>query len=80
MASKYKLVSNSFYIKDTDIPQNKYDITDSETIHEIEGQLLKESYIHFQNLLDKDILFDENYFKYLHHKTLSVYSMQIILN
>jgi len=71
MASKYKLVSNSFYIKGTDIPKNKHNIANSETIHEIEGQLIQEAYIHFKNLLDKDTLFDENYFKYLHQKTFS---------
>lgn len=69
MASKYKLVANNFYIENTDIPQNKHNIIDSEIIHEIEGQLLQESYLHFQNLLDKEILFDEDYFKSLHKKT-----------
>ncbi len=71
MASKYKLVLNSFYIENTDIPKNKHNITDSEIIHEIEGQVLKESYKYFQNLLDEDTLFDENYFKHLHEKTFS---------
>jgi len=69
MASKYKLVSNSLYIEDTDIPKNKHNITDSEIIHEIEGQLFQESYTYFQNFLEEETVFDENYFKLLHYKT-----------
>ncbi|MCT7545261.1 Fic/DOC family protein [Aliarcobacter lanthieri] len=69
MASKYQLKDNSFYIKDTDIPINKFNIDDSETLHEIEKELLEEAYLIFFDELDESTVFDENYLKELHKRT-----------
>lgn len=69
MASKYQLKDNSFYYPNTDIPKNKFDIKDSETIHEIEKELLEEAYIIFFDELDENTIFDEIYFKQLHKRT-----------
>lgn len=69
MASKYQLKDNSFYIKGTDIPINKYNIDDSETLHEIEKELLEEAYLIFFDELDESTVFDEDYFKELHKRT-----------
>ncbi|PLY07448.1 MAG: cell filamentation protein Fic [Arcobacter sp.] len=69
MASKYQLKNNSFYYEGTDIPKNKFDIRDSELIHEIEKELIEDAYnIFYEELTDKTIL-DENYFKDLHKRT-----------
>ena len=69
MASKYQLKDNSFYYPNTDIPKNKFDIKNSETIHEIEKELLEEAYIIFFDELDETTIFDEIYFKQLHKRT-----------
>lgn len=69
MASKYQLKNNSFYYENTDVPINKFDIKDSQTIHEIERELLKEAYEIFFEELNENTLFDENYFKELHKRT-----------
>ena len=69
MASKYQLKDSSFYYPNTDIPKNKFDIKDSETIHEIEKELLEEAYIIFFDELDETTIFDETYFKQLHKRT-----------
>ena len=69
MASKYQLKDNSFYIKRTDIPINKFNIDDSETLHEIEKELLEEAYLIFVDELDESTVFDENYLKELHKRT-----------
>ena len=67
--SKYQLDSSPIYIDGTDIPKNKLDITDSELIHEIELNLLTEAYEQFSSQLNKQTIFDETYFIYLHKKT-----------
>ena len=67
--SKYQLDSSPIYIDGTDIPKNKLDITDSELIHEIEHNLLTQAYEQFSTQLNKDTIFDENYFIDLHKKT-----------
>lgn len=75
MASKYHLQSNSFYYEGTDVPKNKFDIKDSQTIHEIEKELIQEAYIIFHGELDENTIFDETYFKELHRRTFdSLYS------
>jgi len=69
MASKYQLKSNNFYIEGSDIPINKYDIDNSELLHEIEKELLEEAYQLFWDEMNEDTLFDERYFKELHKRT-----------
>lgn len=69
MASKYQLKDNSFYIKGTDIPVNKFKIDDSDTLREIEKELLEEAYLIFFDEIEEGTLFDENYFKNLHKRT-----------
>ena len=69
MASKYQLKDNSLYIKDTDIPINNFDIDNSETLHEIEKELLEEAYLIFFDELTESTIFDENYFQELHKRT-----------
>lgn len=70
MASKYQLKDSSFYIKGSDIPVNKFNIDDSETLHEIEKELLEEAYIIFFDEMGEGTSFDEKYFKELHKRTL----------
>lgn len=66
MASKYQLVNNKFYYEGSDIPRNKFDIQDAQTIHEIEKELLEEAYAIFYDELCEETLFDEEYFISLH--------------
>ena len=44
MKSKYQLKNDSFYYPNTDIPKNKFDIKESQIIHDIEQELLIKSY------------------------------------
>ncbi|MBU3015049.1 Fic family protein [Poseidonibacter lekithochrous] len=69
MKSKYHLKDSSFYYANTDIPKNKFDIKDSQIIHDIEQELLIKSYEIFFDELEEDTLFDEEYFKSLHKRT-----------
>jgi len=69
MASKYQLVSSKFYYEDSDVPRNKFNIKDTQTIHEIEKELLEEAYAIFFNELNEDTRFDEEYFISLHKRT-----------
>lgn len=69
MASKYQLVDSKFYYKNSDVPINKFDIKDTQTIHEIEKELLEEAYTVFFNELDENTRFDEAYFISLHKRT-----------
>jgi len=69
MGSKYKAQDSSIYIKDTDIPKNKLNISDSETIHELEKELIEEAYQVFYDELDEKTRFDEKYFIELHRRT-----------
>ena len=39
MKLKYQLKDNNFYYTNTDIPKNKFDIQDSQIIHDIEQEL-----------------------------------------
>ena len=67
MVSKYHLENSLIYIQGTDIPYNKLNITHSEELHELERELLEEAYQLFYNELEEHTLFDEAYFKSLHH-------------
>ncbi|WP_434656854.1 hypothetical protein [Sulfurimonas sp. NW9] len=49
MASKYQLVSSEFYYDNSDVSRNKFNIKDTQTIHEIEKELLEEVYAIFFN-------------------------------
>ena len=69
MASKYQFKDSSFYYDGTGIPKNKFDITDFQTIHDLEESLIEEAYTIFTDKLDHDTIFDEGYFKQLHKKT-----------
>jgi len=69
MASKYQLVDSKFYYENSDVPVNKFDIKDTQTIHEIEKELLEEAYTVFFNELNEDTRFDEAYFISLHKRT-----------
>ena len=69
MASKYHLVDNNYYYDNSDVPINKFDIHDKETLHEIEKELLEDAYAIFFEELTTTIDFDEEYFKTLHRRT-----------
>lgn len=69
MASKYQLVNNLFYYKDSDVPKNRFDIKDAQTVHEIEKELLEEAYVLYFDELSETTLFDEEYFVTLHKRT-----------
>ncbi len=68
MSSKYRLDNSSIYIPGTSIPYNKLGIEDSETLHLLEGELLKEAYGIFYDELTDETKFDESYFKSLHRR------------
>ena len=69
MASKYQLENNLFYYEGSDVPYNRFDIKESQAIHEIEKELLTEAYaIYFDELVESTI-FDEAYFRSLHKRT-----------
>lgn len=69
MPSKYQLVHSSLYIKNSDVPINKLEITDSKIIHELENDLLDEAYRVFQSELNEGTIFNEHYFNELHKRT-----------
>jgi len=69
MTSKYQLVNSKFYYKDSDVSRNKFNIKDTQTIHEIEKELLEEVYAIFFNELNEDTRFNEEYFISLHKRT-----------
>ena len=69
MTSKYQLVNSKFYYKDSDVSRNKFNIKDTQTIHEIEKELLEEAYAIFFNELNEDTRFNEEYFISLHKRT-----------
>jgi len=69
MASKYKNEVSSIYINGTDVPKNKFNLTNSIQIHELESELMKEAYEIFYKELDDNTIFDENYFIQLHKRT-----------
>ena len=63
---KYYPPSDHIYYKDSDIPINKLDIHDSQLIHEIERELLLNSYEYFHTSLEETTLFDKNYLISIH--------------
>jgi len=67
--SKYQLDNSPIYIDGTDIPKNKLNLEESELIHEIENNLLKEAYQTFLSKIDETTKFNENFFLSLHKKT-----------
>lgn len=67
--SKYCHENSPVYIQGTDIPENKLGLEDPEILHEIEAHLLEEAYRIFIDELQPDTVFDEAYFKSLHHRT-----------
>ncbi|MFK5986104.1 MAG: Fic family protein [Pseudomonadota bacterium] len=69
MGSKYQLKNSSLYYEDTEIPKNKFNIKNSEAIHELEKELLEEAYEIFFNELDENTIFDEYYYRQLHQRT-----------
>lgn len=69
MASKYRLESSDIYLTGTDVPKNRAGITDTESLHEVERELLKEAYLFFHEKMDESTQFDEAYFVALHRRT-----------
>jgi cell filamentation protein len=67
--SKYLHDNNPIYIDGTDIPKNRFGITDADLLHEIEARLLKEAYTVFIKELSGETVFDEDYFRSLHRRT-----------
>jgi len=67
--SKYRFKSSSIYYDGTSIPRNKFNIQDAEEIHELENNLIEQSYDAFSSALNKSTHLDETYFKNLHKKT-----------
>lgn len=63
---KYYPPSNHIYYENSDVPINKLDIHDSLLIHEIERELLFQSYEYFHNSLDDNTCFDAKYLKLIH--------------
>jgi cell filamentation protein len=57
--SKYQLDDSPIYIDGTDIPKNKLDTQDSDLVHEIENNLLKEAYQTFSQNINTTIKFNE---------------------
>lgn len=64
---KYYPPSEHIYYKDSDIPINKLDIHDSQLIHELERELLLQSYEYFHTNLEENTIFDKNYLTSIHH-------------
>ena len=67
--SKYHQKNSEIYYDDTDIPKNKFSLTNLEELHEIEASLLEDAYELFISELDENTIFDENYFISLHRRT-----------
>lgn len=63
---KYYPPSEHIYYKDSDIPINKLDIHDSQLIHELERELLLQSYEFFHTALEENTIFDKNYLISIH--------------
>lgn len=64
---KYYPPSEHIYYKDSDIPINKLDIHDSQLIHELERELLLNSYEYFHTALEETTRFDKNYLTSIHY-------------
>jgi len=69
--SKYQYSESDIYLPGTDIPRNRLNITDPDTLRALEAELLQQAYVLFAQDLDPSVRFDENYFKALHRQTFS---------
>ena len=69
MTSEYQLKNSLFYYKDSDVPHNRFDIKESQAVHELEKELLVEAYAIFFDELDVSTVFDEAYFVSLLKRT-----------
>lgn len=73
--SKYQLDSRGFYLKGSDVPINKLNITDSKIVHQVEDNFLNQAYQAYKELLNEDTVFNQVYFQNLHKLTFkSLYS------
>lgn len=63
---KYYPPSEHIYYKNSDIPINKLDIHDSQLIHELERELLLNSYEYFHTTLEETTFFDKTYLTSIH--------------
>lgn len=64
---KYYPPSEYIYYKDSNISINKLDIHDSQLIHELERELLLQTYEYFHTTLEENTIFDKNYLSLIHH-------------
>ncbi len=69
MVSKYRFAESEIYLPGTDIPRNQLGITDPEVLHGVEAELLSGAFELFVQELDDSVVFDEAYFKALHHRS-----------
>jgi cell filamentation protein len=69
--SKYSRDKNYIYYENTNIPINKRHIRDLNILEEEERKLLLNGYSYFHKNLKEITIFDEKYFKELHHKTFT---------
>lgn len=67
--SKYRFAESSIYLSGTDLPRNRLGVTDAETLHSLETELLSSAFELFVQDLDDSVVFDEAYFKALHRQT-----------
>jgi cell filamentation protein len=67
--SKYRLSHSSIYVEGSNVPKNKFGITSSNIIAEVEKLHLEQSYNEFSSKLNSKIVLDESYFVNLHKKT-----------
>lgn len=69
--SKYSQDKNYIYYENTNIPINKLNILNLQTLEEEERKLLLKGYEYFHKNLSEDTIFDEQYLRELHGKTFS---------
>lgn len=67
--SKYLLSNSSIYIDGTNIPKNKFNITDAKFLTTLEKNLLDESYMKYSSELNSKTILNKTYFMNLHKKT-----------
>ena len=59
--SKYRLSNSSIYIDGTNIPKNKFNITDAKFLTTLEKNLLDESYMKYSSELNSKTIFNESF-------------------
>lgn len=69
--SKYTQDKNYIYYENTNIPINKLNIRNLNTLEEKERKLLLKGYEYFHKNLSEDTIFDEKYLRELHGKTFN---------